>query len=186
MNINKTTFITFTILLVLLSAAAYLVWFSPSAKERKISALPDDNFNKVSQSLELTDLNGTPVALKDFRGSTLVVNSWASWCPFCIQELPDFERLSQEFADANVKVLAVNRAESKVQIESYLRTLQSFESMLILQDTNDTLYRAMGGFSMPETVFYDTTGNVVFHKRGFMNYEEMKIHLNQALNTEVE
>jgi len=59
----------------------------------------------------LEDLDGNMVSLSDFRGQNLVINSWATWCPFCVTELPDFAALQKEFGD-QIVVIAINRQES--------------------------------------------------------------------------
>jgi thiol-disulfide isomerase/thioredoxin len=41
--------------------------------------------------------SGEPAMLGEFDGMPLVVNLWAAWCPSCIHEMPDFERVSQEY-----------------------------------------------------------------------------------------
>ena len=52
---------------------------------------------------------------------------------------------------------------------------------MFILDAADHLYGQIGGFSMPETIFYDTEGNVVVHKRGFMDLNEMRTHTEKAL-----
>ena len=49
--------------------------------------------------LSFTDFNGGEVSLSEFKGKTLVVNSWAVWCPFCKKELEDFAVLQEELGD---------------------------------------------------------------------------------------
>ncbi len=128
------------------------------------------------------DLNGDPVELSDFNGQVRVVNSWASWCPFCVEELPDLDRLAAEYADDDVVVIAINRQESATRAERFLNSISPLEHTLILLDRSDRFYEGIGGFTMPETVFYDTAGNVVVHKRGFMELPEMREHTETALS----
>lgn len=180
MKLDKASLITIIVIAIVILGAAYFVWFSDTARERKLDALPTDNFNSIARAINLTDLDDNPVSLSDYRGSVLVVNTWASWCPFCVQELPDFQKLAAEYPEQDVVVLAINRAESKPQIKSYLNTITELNNLIILQDQSDTYYKHIGGFSMPETVFYDTDGNVVVHKRGFMKLDEMRTHVSRA------
>ena len=127
----------------------------------------------------LTYYCGAPVSLDSFRGKPLVINSWAVWCPFCKQELPDFAALQSEFPD--VVVIAIDRAESLEMAKSYTDSLGISESMVFLMDASDDFYKNIGGFSMPETVFIDSGGTIVFHKRGPMTLEEMRATVIQYL-----
>jgi len=186
MKFDKSSIITISVILVIITGAAYYVWFSNAAQERKFETLPADNVNKAAKQVSLTNLNDNPVSLSEYQGSVLVANLWASWCPFCTQELKDFETVAGEYKDKGVVVVAINRAEPKLQLQSYLNTLMEFENLVILQDKNDTYYKFIGGFSMPETIFYDRAGNVVNHKRGYIKLEEMRTNLDSILNADIE
>jgi thiol-disulfide isomerase/thioredoxin len=129
----------------------------------------------------LTTLDGGEVTIDEFVGSSvLVVNSWASWCPFCVHELPDLVELQKEFGD-QITVIGVNRRESPQETQQYLSELGIEEDLVYLYDIRDVWYKAIGGFSMPETLFVNSSGETVIHKRGFMDLNEMRDHVNVAL-----
>ena len=59
----------------------------------------------------LRTLNGRSVRLSDYRGKTVVLNFWASWCPPCRREMPDFQTLWEERGPSgpdDLVILAVN------------------------------------------------------------------------------
>ena len=58
----------------------------------------------------LPDINGKDVSLSDFRGKWVIVNYWATWCPPCLEEIPDLVDLYEENRDTLV-VLGVNYEE---------------------------------------------------------------------------
>lgn len=129
--------------------------------------------------LFFTDHNGSEVRLSDFKGKIIVANVWATWCPFCINEMPDFARLKQEFGD-DIVVLTIDRRESQEEQQLYLSDLTDSSgvdlgsSLITLNDPTDSFYRAIGGFSMPETIFFDSKGRGFEHIRGPMTLEDMK------------
>lgn len=155
--------------------AVSLVFFG--AQEQSIQTSKNDLENLAA--IELRDFDEQTVSLGAYEGKPLVVNAWAVWCPFCKQELPDFAALQQEFPD--ISVIAIDRAESPSAVHSYIDGLGIADKMTYLLDPDDAFYRAIGGFSMPETVFLDTGGAIVFHKRGPMTLEEMRAAVNQYL-----
>ena len=63
---------------------------------------------KVDFTLE--DLDGNPVSLSDFRGKWVIVNYWATWCPPCLEEIPDLVGLYEDNRDTIV-VLGVDDEE---------------------------------------------------------------------------
>lgn len=66
---------------------------------------------------EAVDSVGEPVSIERLRGSIVVLDFWAGWCDPCIAELPTFEAIVEEFADAGVVVLGVNLDRSLEEFE---------------------------------------------------------------------
>lgn len=138
----------------------------------------------VSKTAVYTDLEGNPFTFELYEGKVRVVNAWASWSPFSYAELKDLETLAREYEDKEVVFIAINRKESKEQAKSYLSTIQEFKKMIFAIDVTDAFYTSIKGYAMPETVFYDARGNVVFHKRGNMTLEEMREHIEAVLRVQ--
>ncbi len=135
-----------------------------------------DAFSNAS----LLNYQGNEVSLETFRGQPLVINSWAVWCPFCRKELPDFAQLQKEFAD-EVVVIAIDRRESLEKAKSYTDELGITDDMVFLLDPSDSFYKSIGGFSMPETIFVNNKGEIMVHKRGPMELDEMREHTNNLI-----
>lgn len=139
------------------------------------SSMPADK----APDFHLQDYNGKTVNLADFAGKPLVINSWASWCPFCVQELPDFAAAQKEFGN-KVTIIAINRAESPAVAKGYTDQQGTTHKLIFLLDASDSFYQSIGGFSMPETIFVTADGSIVAHKRGPMNLDEMRSRVKEA------
>lgn len=133
-------------------------------------------------AVALADSDGNPTTIRDFEDGThaLVINSWATWCPFCVEELPDLALLQSEF-EGDIRVIAINRREERTKGVAYLAGLGVQSGMTYLYDSGDGWYRGIGGFTMPETLFVNAEGEVIVHKRGFMRIEEMREHVETTL-----
>jgi len=130
----------------------------------------------------LQDYNGNTIRLSDSHGTVRIVNSWATWCPFCVDELPDFAHLQEEFGK-EITVVAINRQESAERAKEYTDELHVTEQLVFLLDPTDTFYKQAGGFGMPVTLFIDREGNTILIKRGFMTLEEMREKVLEILQT---
>jgi cytochrome c biogenesis protein CcmG/thiol:disulfide interchange protein DsbE len=107
--------------------------------------------------VELTSLQGTPLALADYRGTPLVVNFWASWCPPCISEMPAFDEVYQQ-RNGTVAFVGINVRESAdMAIEMAERTGVTYDLAL---DPNGAAARAFNVVNMPTTVFVTADGTV--------------------------
>lgn len=130
-------------------------------------------------------LTGQTVTVSQFRGQkAVIINSWAVWCPFCVQELSDFAALAREYPN-DLVILAVDRGEPEGSQRAYLTSLQGqnlLESPLVfLTDPGDEVYRLLGGFGMPVSVFVNKGGEVVFVKNGPMTLDEMRARTRDML-----
>lgn len=128
----------------------------------------------------LQDIQGVNVRLSSYQGRPVVINLWATWCPFCLEELADMVTAQKEFSE-KVIFIAVNRAEPLEKITKYLQEAHLEGSLLFLQDLSDSVYQSLGGFSMPETIFVDRDGMMRDRRRGPMNLEEMRRRVEKIL-----
>ncbi|MBI4123125.1 MAG: TlpA family protein disulfide reductase [Parcubacteria group bacterium] len=155
---------------------------SPSTSSTGDTATPNKQEAQLEKApnFSLQDYNGKTVNLSDFAGKPLVINSWAAWCPFCKKELPDFAAAQKEFDD-KVVIIAIDRSESLAVAKGYTDQQSITDNLIFLLDPSDSFYRSIGGFSMPESIFVDKNGNIVDHKRGPMDINEMRERINKLL-----
>ena len=169
--------------LVLLLAAFYtwkVVTNNRNVPESEAPALA--SLKTVQGQAPYTDIDGNEVYLSDYVGTVLVVNSWASWCPACSAELKKLSEVMQEFEEAEVVALAINRAEPSMTAVSYLKTIDSTGSLKLVLDPSDRYYSSIEGYNMPETVIYDRKGNVVMQKHGAVTKVELKERIAKLLD----
>ncbi|MBI3335148.1 MAG: TlpA family protein disulfide reductase [Candidatus Portnoybacteria bacterium] len=158
---------------IIIIVGGFLI-FSDSGQKRK-----EINLNKTPD-FNLKDYNGNTVSLADFTGKSIIVNSWAAWCPFCKKELVDFATVQKEVGE-RVVIIAVDRAEPLETAKQYSDELGVTNELVFLLDPEDSFYQSIGGFSMPETIFVNTKGEIVFHKRGPMEVEEIRNRIQEIL-----
>ncbi len=103
----------------------------------------------------LTDLDGNSVSLSDYRGTPVMLNFWATWCPPCRAELPLIQEYQDKYADEFV-VLAVNGGETAQEVQAFV-TAQEFDLTFLLDaDFGVTdLYQVRG---FPTSIFVGADG----------------------------
>jgi thiol-disulfide isomerase/thioredoxin len=71
--------------------------------------------------LKLADADGRELDLAKYRGKTVVVNFWATWCEPCREEMPSLERLRARMGERGFEVIAVNVAEAPERVARFTR-----------------------------------------------------------------
>jgi len=175
---NKNITIGFIILVVLIGG--YFVFSDKKRSQEGVLQKSEKTQYSTVPDFSLKDYEGNIVTPNDFPGKILVINSWAVWCPFCVDELPDFRELQEEFLD-DIVVIAIDRDEPLKKTKAYTDAGGLTDTMIFLLDPGDSFYQSIGGFSMPETIFVDADGNIRVHKRGPMRLEEMREKVNSIL-----
>lgn len=131
-------------------------------------------------NLSFKDYSGDTISLEDFAGKPLVVNAWAVWCPFCVKELLDFAEVQRELGD-KIVIIAIDRGEPLATAKKFTDENGLTDDLIFLLDPDDSFYRAIGGFSMPETIFVDSEGVIKEHKRGPMDADEIRQRIQNIL-----
>lgn len=114
-------------------------------------------------SFDLPNFEGEgQLTYADFEGTPLVLNFWASWCPFCIDEMPAFEEVFQRFS-GDVAFLGVNVQDQRELAEQLAE--QTGVTYPLALDEEGSLLRDVQGRSMPTTLLISADGHVV-HRFG--------------------
>lgn len=107
--------------------------------------------------------DGPDVALADYAGDPLVLNFWATWCPPCVEEMPDLEEVAGDLA-GEVAFLGVNIQDDPDRAAELADDLGVTYDLAT--DRRGDLFEAIGGFGMPTTLFVDPAGDVVYRHTG--------------------
>ena len=125
----------------------------------------------AAPALTLPDLDEEQTDINDLRGSVVVVNFWATWCPPCRREMPSLERLRQEVADEDVIVLAVNIGEDADTVFSFLGTVEPSPTFPMLLDQEGGSLEAWGVLGLPTTFIVAPDGSLAYRAVGGREFD---------------
>lgn len=149
----------------------------PSGVEaQSLSTAPEVGSRAPNFRLETT--NGEVMELADLRGTPVFLNFWATWCFFCLTEMPAMQIIADEYGD-DVVVLGVSAGDSKEDASTYAGN-NDIRYMLAL-DTDKVVTEAYGVRQMPTSMFIDENGvveNLIF---GVIVPDQMRENIDAML-----
>jgi thiol-disulfide isomerase/thioredoxin len=113
--------------------------------------------------LHFADAKGKPVSLADFRGKTILLNIWASWCPPCRAEMPALDRLQAKLGGPDFEVIPVSidqGGSALVLIEEFFRELGVHQLPIYIDPTGQAAGE-VGSVGLPTTLLIDRDGKEV-------------------------
>jgi len=121
----------------------------------------------------LTDLNGKTHTLSDYRGKWLVVNYWATWCPPCLDEIPELVEFHEAHEKKDAVVLGINAEEVSVStLKEFVE--QYFISYPILPQKPGVRSPFGKIYGLPTTFLVSPEGEVVAQKTGGVTRKDLE------------
>ena len=140
----------------------------PNTSKPNNEVLGSQNTETIYSSI-FTNFEGVNTSLEIYKDRPLIINFFASWCTPCVQEMPDFEKIHQEFGD-EVTILGL-AIEGITQAQKIVKTTGvTYRTGIYYND----LLAEFGGIAMPTTIFVSIEGLIVDRYSGVLTYEDLR------------
>ena len=134
----------------------------------------------------LTDQYGNEHTLSDYKGKTVFLNFWATWCHWCVTEMDDIQMLYDEYKEAgddSVVILGIAAPDygsevSQEEITAFLE--ENGYSYPVLMDDGGNVFTSYGVYSYPTTFMFNADGNVFGYAPGMLTEEMMRSIIEQT------
>ncbi len=151
--------------LVLLGFMVGALVFNQSIKSKAKEGSPAPEWRGV------TDLDGKPYKLADFRGKPLLLNIWTTWCVSCKEETPALQAFHERYGD-KIRVVGLDVREPIDTLKEYMKNNRT--TYLILRDQNGNIAGPYNVRGYPESWFIDAQGIARKYWEGPMTFEQMQ------------
>lgn len=177
----------------LLMVAAYTVYAkyapnktNPSQSTEETSTSQGAQNKIMAPDFALKDLNGKEVRLSDYKGKIVILNFWATWCGYCLQEMPDLDALDKELQSAgDAVILAIDAGEPEKTVRSYIE--EEKIGLKVLLDTEEEvtgLYQKYDIRGYPTTFILNPDLSFYTYIPGATNKETLDTIINMIRNGE--
>ena len=130
----------------------------------------DENLTDIEKySFTLKDSHGNDVTLSDYKGKTVVLNFFATWCTYCKMELPSLEEINNTRDDIVIFLVAtpdIGNEGSKEYIESFME--ENGYSMTVLYDETGEVVSKYNVSGLPTSFFFKPDGSVLGYVPGYV------------------
>ncbi|MCL6556704.1 MAG: TlpA family protein disulfide reductase [Burkholderiales bacterium] len=149
--------------LLLVGLIVYL-WFRPPAWVETVSGEP--------APVRFTTLDGAVHALADLRGKVVLVNFWATWCPYCRHEMPAMERFYRDHRQRGFEIVAFSVDEDPGRVAAFMRE-HGYTFPAAMADV--AIQQAFGGVSrLPTSYILDREGRLRHKVHGQVHYGRLR------------
>ena len=118
---------------------------------------------QLAPDFTLKDINGKEVSLSSFRDKSMVcLVFWATWCPYCIKEIPKLKEIYTKFNEKGVAVISVNIAAN-----------DPIKRVVAFQQKNEIPYNILYDEKSDVSKLYGITGipvSIIIDKKGVIRY----------------
>lgn len=165
--------------LILIAAAAYFLLPDISASSSTLDAIPV-KVDYPAPELTLTNLEGNPASLADYRGKVVLVNLWATWCPPCKEEMPALESFHRKHAGDGFTIVAINDGDPTADVVQFVKDY-GLTFPVWLDPTYVATEKAFKTLNLPSSFVIDRSGQIVLSWVGGINLRTLEKYVTPII-----
>ena len=146
---------------------------APELKAPTLEEMTTTVVNFDFNLLQFEDLEGSEFSLRDFKGKTLFINYWATWCNPCLAEMPSMVKLYEQYKDNEDIVFLYLSKESRDTIIDYIPKDEALAKLPLYKIiTDDELFSTRG---IPTTFIVDSSGEILVKDVGSATWDDQSV-----------
>ncbi|MGB2600674.1 MAG: TlpA disulfide reductase family protein [Candidatus Omnitrophota bacterium] len=136
--------------------------------------------SSVAADFTLNDLDGKPFKMSDTKGSVVILDFWATWCPPCRMEIPHFEALYRQYKAKGIVIVGVALDRGGVGVvKPFIKEMGVTYPVVIGDQNVANVYGGIRG--IPTTFIIDREGRIVEKAVGYRDKEFFESRIKELL-----
>lgn len=119
-----------------------------------------------------TPVGGKSVSLSDYKGKVVLVNFWATWCPPCRQEVPDFVKVQQELRPKGFEIVGISLDDGPDPVVGFVE--EQKVNYAVAMGNNEIAQQYGGVRAIPTSFLLDREGKIVKQYQGAIDADTLR------------
>lgn len=167
-------------MLIVLGCFIFLIANGGKPLFSEVTKLENEGLSQSAPDFALPTLEGKSLRLSDFEGKVIILDFWATHCPPCRKEIPDFIKLYNKYADKGLVIIGISLDRGKA--EGIKRFCQNQGVNYPIVIGNYEVTKNYGGIRyIPTTFIIDQNGNIVKKFTGFTSIDIFEREIEKLL-----
>ncbi|HVN47211.1 MAG TPA: TlpA disulfide reductase family protein [Bacteroidota bacterium] len=145
-----------------------------------VSSVAQTDQKQLAPNFSLKKEDGTTIELAKLKGKVVIVNFWATWCPPCRAEIPDFIKVQEQYKKNGLVIVGISLDQNGWPAVHAFAAKAKFNYPIVLG--NDEVVQAYGGIdAIPTSFIIDKKGYIVDKQVGMLTNETLEPKLKSLL-----
>jgi DsbE subfamily thiol:disulfide oxidoreductase len=118
----------------------------------------------------IKNLKGKKVSLASFKGKPVLLNIWATWCPYCRRERAELNELYKRYNEKGLVIISVANDDSVDKVRKYIKKRPA--DFIVLSDEDGIVTEAYGVYALPTNFLIDRNGIIRQKFTGFRDWTD--------------
>jgi thiol-disulfide isomerase/thioredoxin len=132
-------------------------------------------FNVAANEFVFKDMQGKVQRLSDYKGKWVLVNFWATWCPPCLEEIPDLVDMHNARSSSDFAVIGIAMSSSRESVFAFAKQLEISYPIVFGDDKSAAQIGRVE--ALPTSYLYDPTGKLVSYQSGMITREAIEAYI---------
>ncbi|MGL4613730.1 MAG: TlpA family protein disulfide reductase [Shewanella sp.] len=154
----------------------------PIKKPRELTGFVEMQYARDIPEVPFMDEAGQSQTLTQHQGKLTLVNLWATWCAPCLREIPELQKLQQQYQGKNLSIVPISIDEETQEVRPFLNK-HGFKNYSTWLDPHKNVERILPTTVVPASYFFDAKGNLVGFIRGYLDWgdKDVALYLDQMI-----
>ncbi len=150
---------------LVLAALALSMTFAPAASAKPAKPQTGIMKGQAAPDFSLNDMSGKKVSLSSLKNKVICLQFWATWCPYCIREMPRFKELHAKYSKKGLKIIGINIGANDPLVRVKAYQIKSQLPWPVLYDAAQKVSRQFMVTGIPVSIIIDRKG--IIQHRGY-------------------